>query len=137
MADVARPTEGFMQKKPTRLKVATAPRGAHSVTTQVAPSRTELAKALAVPSRLPATEEKALRMLHGVQAPKTLVLSRVGQNIPESRTRLLEIELELLRQSKSRSHVAVRKPAAPVAVAATAAANPRRARIVAALKKPR
>lgn len=88
-------------------------------------------------SRLPALEEKALRMRHGLPAPRTLVLERVGQDHPEARERLLDIELELLRQWRTRQEAA---RAAPARVEAEPALpdNPRRAEIVAALrqKKP-
>lgn len=89
-------------------------------------------------TRLPALEEKALRMRHGLPATRTLVLERVGQDHPEARERLLDIELELLRQWRARQEAAA--PAAPARAAAEPALpdNPRRAEIVAALrqKKP-
>ena len=143
-----------MQKKPTSQKAASAPRAGHSVSAsqqsavQTELSRAELTQALASGSaRLAADQEKALRMLHGVAAPRTLVLERVGQNHPEAREKLLGIELELLRQSRSRATAAAttaptagltaghgRPATAPAPAAQAAPANPRRAKIVAALK---
>ena len=144
-----------MQKKPTSQKAASAPRAGHSVSAsqqaavQTEMSRAELTQALAGGSaRLAADQEKALRMLHGVAAPRTLVLERIGQNHPEAREKLLGIELELLRQARLRTATVAasaaaapragqaasqaRPPAAPAVSAAPA--NPKRARIVAALK---
>jgi hypothetical protein len=72
-------------------------------------------------------------MVHGLAAPKTLVLERVGQDNPETRARLLDIELELLRQSRARA-AAMAPRVAPAAVVEVAPANPKRDRIVAALK---
>lgn len=80
---------------------------------------------------LAAEEEKALRMLHGVSAPHTLVLEQVGQDNPDTRNRLLGIELELLRQMRERK---VSGAAPRTATRATAEANPRRDKLVEALK---
>jgi hypothetical protein len=129
------PLEGFMQKKQPSSRTSSATRAGRTATaSQTALTAAELTKALSGGAqRLPASEEKALRMLHGVGAPRTLVLERVGQDHPEARARLLDIELELLRQSRARAAAA-----APVtrtqAKAPTAAPNPKRAKIVAALK---
>lgn len=78
--------------------------------------------------RLEAVEEKALRMLHGAAAPRTLVLERVGQDHPDAREKLLSLELELLRQWRDRQRGAAPSPAA------STEGNPRRARIIAALR---
>jgi DNA-directed RNA polymerase sigma subunit (sigma70/sigma32) len=117
-----------MQKKPTTPSASTA------VTTET--TQAEVRQALATGSaRLSAAEEKALRMRFGAGAPGSLVLERVGQSNPEARERLLGIELELLRQAKARAAASAVQPK-PVAVAAAPApANPRRDRIVEALRK--
>jgi hypothetical protein len=118
-----------MQKKPQ------TPSAATSVTIET--SQAEVRQALATGNaRLSAAEEKALRMRYGAGSPGSLVLERVGQNHPEARERLLGIELELLRQAKARQAAASVKPA-PVVAAVTAAApaNPKRDRIVEALRK--
>lgn len=124
-----------MQKKQPSSRTASAARAGRTATaSQTATSATELTKALSGgANRLPATEEKALRMLHGVGAPRTLVLERVGQEHPEARARLLDIELELLRQSRARA-AATTVTKSPAKAPVAAAANPKRAKIVAALK---
>ncbi len=133
-----------MPKKPTSHRPAAAARSGRATTTtvdadvktQVSPA--EVAEALARPNRLTATEEKALRMTHGVSAPRTLVLERVGQNHPEARAKLLGIELELLRQFRARQSaqatVTTSAPPAASITSVVAPANPKRDRIVAALK---
>lgn len=95
-------------------------------------------------TRLDAAEEKVLRMRHGVPAPRTLVLQRVGQENPDSRDKLLSLEMELLRQWRERQRTAAPSTAAsrapsPQATAAAAPVsaapvNPRRDKIVAALR---
>jgi hypothetical protein len=137
-----------MDKKPTGSK-ATAPRASTGTVT-----RTELRETLSrATPRLAADEEKALRMLHGVSAPRTIVLERVGQDHPDTREKLLGIELELLRQWRERQSGTGRpdprsqaKSAAPAAketvvvvpakapAKAAATVNPRRDRIVQALR---
>jgi len=116
-----------MQKKSTSQKTTTRTTREQVVEKNL--SRAELVRALASgAARVTPSEEKAVRMIHGIGAPRTLVLERIGQDNPETRARLLDIELELLRQSRARAL------ATPVATVATAPANPKRARIVAALK---
>lgn len=87
-------------------------------------------------TRLDAAEEKVLRMRHGVPAARTLVLQQVGQEHPEAREKLLSLELELMRQLRDRQRTAA--PAAAAArvepVVAAATVNPRRDKIVAALR---
>jgi hypothetical protein len=100
-------------------------------------SATDLSKALAGGAlHLVPSEEKALRMIHGVGAPRTLVLERVGQNHPETRARLLDIELELFRQMRARAAAGLTSSgrASTSTPGWTPAANPRREKIVAALK---
>lgn len=122
-----------MQKKPTSQKATTATRATIATTQKDAPTRAELVRGLADgASRLSASEDKVLRMVHGLPAPRTLVLERVGQDNPETRARLLDIELELLRQSRTRAAAA--QPRIPAAIIEVAPANPKRDRIVAALK---
>lgn len=50
-------------------------------------------------ARIGPEEEKVLRMRHGIVAPDSLPLDRVGQDDPEVAARLREIELEAYRQS--------------------------------------
>jgi hypothetical protein len=103
-----------MQKKPTSQK-ATTTRAAVATTQKDAPTRAELVRGLADgASRLSAVEEKVLRMGHGVGAPRTLVLER--------------------RQSRARASAAAQPRVAPPAIVEVAPANPKRDRIVAALK---
>jgi hypothetical protein len=135
----SRVSEGSMNKKPTG--ATGLGRTATTVTTETTRTltRQQVRDALARgATRLPSDEEKALRMLHGGSAPRTLVLERVGQDHPDTREKLLGIELELLRQWRERQ--AAQKPeprlqaAAAPRPAAPVAANPKRERIVAALK---
>lgn len=123
-----------MQKKPMG-KTETARTAAAATGTL---TRQKVREALARgATRLPADEEKALRMLHGGSAPRTLVLERVGQDHPDAREKLLGIELELLRQWRERQGSTKPEPrssAVPAAPAAATTPNPKRERIVAALK---
>jgi len=129
-----------MQKKPTTPRAASATKAQTAVTTDT--SRTEVEQALSTGKvKLPAVEEKALRMRHGVGAPRTLVLERVGQDHPDAREKLLSIELELLRQWRQRQSATQRPDPrssvatpGPVASGGISTANPKRDRIVAALK---
>lgn len=82
------------------------------------------------PTALAADEEKVLRLRLGVPVRHDVLLERVGQENPETRERLLGIELELLRQLRERQRTA----AAPEPQASAAPSNPRRDRIVAALR---
>lgn len=115
-----------MQKRPMGGKKSQATTG--TVTT--AEVRSALARDT---TGLAAEEEKALRMLHGVPAPRTLVLEQVGQDNPDTRDRLLGIELELLRQWRERKSAAP-APGARTTSSVTAEANPRRDKLVQALK---
>ncbi len=103
----------------------------------------DVREALKRPSpRLAPEQEKVLRMRHGAAAPRTLVLERVGQDHPDAREKLLGIELELLRQWRERqtarpeprAQVAVRVEAPVAARPAAPAPNPRRDKIVQALR---
>lgn len=89
--------------------------------------------------RLAADEEKVLRMLNGASAPRTTVLERVGQDHPDSRQKLLGIELELLRQWRERQGATnrpdPRSAARTPAIEARASANPKREKIVQALRR--
>lgn len=117
-------SEGPMQKRPM---------GGKSSTTTV--TTTEIKQALnRNATGLAAEEEKALRMLHGVGAPHTHVLERVGQDNPETRGKLLDIELELLRQLRQRQTA----QASDTQTTTRAASNPRRDQLVKTLraKKP-
>jgi len=117
-----------MQKKPMGTKAS----GTQAVRTV---SKAEVAEGLAKGGgRLPAEEEKALRMMYGVPAPHTLVLERVGQEHPDSRERLLGLELELLRQWRERQAGSRPDPRSQAVPAAAPASNPGRARIVQALR---
>jgi DNA-directed RNA polymerase sigma subunit (sigma70/sigma32) len=95
---------------------------------------TSLRQALsrAVPA-LEADAEKVLRMRHGAPGARSLVLEQVGQDHPETAERLLSIEVELLRQWRERQAAVAAKPA-PVAARPVPPANPRRDRIVQALR---
>ena len=102
-------------------------------------SKTALRRALARPTpELAGDEEKALRMLNGGSTPRTTVLERVGQEHPDSREKLLGIELELLRQWRERRDAGRADPRAAAkatpAPAAKPAPNARREKIVQALK---
>jgi hypothetical protein len=122
-----------MQKKPPSSKAASPHRAGRTATTQQTLSAAELTQALSRGTpQLAAVEEKALRMHYGVSVPRTLVLERVGQNHKESRDELLNIELNLLRQWHARAKAAPATHAGATALAAPP--NPRRERIVAALK---
>jgi hypothetical protein len=112
-----------MQKKPT----------AQQTTRTVTAAEVREALARRAPE-LAAEEEKVLRMRHGAPATRTLVLERVGQDHPDAREKLLGIEMELLRQWRERQSAARPAPAAAVARPAVAAANPRRDKIVQALR---
>lgn len=117
-----------MSKKPT---------GGRTSTTTV--TRTEVERALAkAPSQLPADEEKAVRMLHGVGANGSLALGRIGQESEETRAVLLDIELELLKQWRARAAAAQSASQTTPATEPAVEPNPRRDRIVSALrtKKP-
>jgi hypothetical protein len=88
---------------------------------------------------LAAEDEKVLRMRYGAPAPRTLVLERVGQDHPDAREKLLGIELELLRQWRERQAArpdprAQTTVAPPVAARVAPAPNPRRDKIVQALR---
>jgi DNA-directed RNA polymerase sigma subunit (sigma70/sigma32) len=131
-----------MQKKPTTPQAAPTRSSKAQVETSVTSDTThaEVAQALAKgKANLSTIEEKALRMRHGVGAPRTLVLERVGQDHPDAREKLLGIELELLRQWKQRQTTTQRPEprsvATPGPVASALVSNPKRDRIVAALKK--
>lgn len=126
-----------MHKKPTSNN-ATEIRPATQTVTKTA-LREALARAT---PDLGGDEEKVLRMLHGVSAPRTIVLERVGQDHPDAREKLLGIELELLRQWRERqaARPQPRSSARPAAKATAAPApaaptpNPRREKIVQALR---
>jgi DNA-directed RNA polymerase sigma subunit (sigma70/sigma32) len=96
---------------------------------------TSLRQALvrAVPS-LEADAEKVLRMRHGASGARSLVLEQVGQDHPETAERLMSIEVELLRQWRERQAAlaSVKAPSAPARE--LLAPNPRRDRIVQALR---
>jgi len=103
------------------------------VRTSTTLSAAAVRQALARPApSLEADAEKVLRMRHGAPGVRTLELERVGQDHPETAERLLSLEVELLRQWKERQAAAQARAAAPAREAAPA--NPRRDRIVQALR---
>ncbi len=119
-----------MPKKPGHETVESR---AQSRTLSNAAVRRALARAT---PELAADEEKVLRMRSGAMVPRPVVLERVGQDHPDSREKLLSLELELLRQWRERQTQVRPDPHAQVAVPPVAAAqpNPRREGIVRALK---
>ena len=119
-----------MQKKPTSQHSPGTPQATRTVT------ETEVRESLnRHHAGLEPDEEKVLRMRHGA-ASRSLTLTRVGQDNPDTREKLLSIELELLRQWKARQEP---RPAPVLVRPAAPEANPRRDKIVSALrtKKPR
>jgi len=118
-----------MQKKPT------AQQSAQQATRTVTAAEVRETLARRTPD-LEADAEKLLRMRYGAPAPRTLVLERVGQEHLDTRQKLLDIELELLRQARARQQASARvaAPAPQAPRAAAPAANPRRDKIVQALR---
>lgn len=123
-----------MNKKPMGSRATTV--STETLVSTESLSRTDVAVSLDQGStRLDAAEEKVLRMRHGVPGAGSLVLQQVGQDHPEAREKLLALEMELLRQVRERQRNAAPAAAARVEpVVAAAPVNPRRDKIVAALR---
>lgn len=128
-----------MNKKPTGKTTGT--RAAPVTTTTTSPKTLQAVRqglSRSTP-QLAADEDKVLRMRTGTTVPHTLVLERVGQDHPDSRQKLLGIELELLRQWRERNggkpDPRAQAKATTVAAAAPATANPKREKIVQALRR--